>query len=398
MQQADSYTRQLSSGFPALRFARPLEAEFRVQYATRGLGFLHTSLTVGLLLIGVSCLIDWRLLEASVSVQNALIRLAFMAPPLLLALLCIRTGLLRRHLHGLLLATAAALSAGSIVLTVLGVVHGVRPSVLDGAVLTLFVYLLLGLRFYTAVVFAVPIAAALGVAVLIGADAAQGAADIAFLVAVHAVAAITSYRMEHSARTSYLEREIVNLLAGSDTSTGISNRRVFATHLQSIRRQATRDKRGLALLLIEIEQFAEFEAQYGRPDTETMLRRVAHTIMRGARRPLDCAARLGGPQFIVVLYDPEREYLDKLTAELREGVALLDVAHRAAPNGLLGISIGAAVSPPDSYHDSDALLRLADQALQAAKTGSRDGIVIRSMLQPDGPTVATGPWRAREPS
>jgi diguanylate cyclase (GGDEF)-like protein len=173
---------------------------------------------------------------------------------------------------------------------------------------------------------------------------------------------------------------------------------MFATHLQRIRRQANRDKRCLALVLIEIEYFSEFESQYGRPDTEAMLRRVAHIIMRGARRPLDCAARLGGAQFIMALYDPEPDYVAALCAELRDGVASLDIGHGAASNGLLGIRIGAAASPAGADHDSDALLRLADQALHAAKSGTRDGVVIRSILAPEGPTVAMGPWRAREPS
>jgi diguanylate cyclase (GGDEF)-like protein len=268
---------------------------------------------------------------------------------------------------------------------------------LEGIVLTLFLYLLLGLRFQTAFALALPITAALLV-VLLRSSGADAASATASLLAVNVVGALASYRLEHAARTIFLEREIVNLLAGTDTSTGIANRRLFATHLQRIRRQANRDKRSLALLLIEIDRCAEFEAAYGRPDAETMLRRVAHALTRGVRRPFDCAARLGGAQFAVALYDPERAYVEKFAADLREAVALLDIAHVAAPKGVVGVSIGVALSPPEAYHDPDALLRLADQALQAAKGSGRDSVVLRSVLQPDGPTVTTGPWRAREPS
>jgi diguanylate cyclase (GGDEF)-like protein len=397
MQQSDSYSRQLSIGFPSLRFERPLEAEFRARYATRGPGFLGISLALGLMVLAVSCVLDWQLRAAGLALQNTAVRLLVMAPSAALALLAIHTGLLRHRWPQLLAATAAGFSAGSVLLSVLAVAHRAPPGVLDGAALTLFVYLLLGLRFYTAVAFAMPIAAALAAAVAVGIGGAEGGSQLAFLLAVNVTAAIASYQMEHSARTSYLEREIVNLLAGSDTSTGIANRRLFAAHLQSVRRQANRDQRGLALVLIEIEQLAEFESHYGKTETETMLRRVAHTVMRGARRPLDCAARLGGAQFIVALYDPDREYVDALAAELREGVALLAIAHRAAPSGILSVSIGAALSPPHSYHDSEELLRLADQALQAAKSGTRGGVVVRSVLQPHGPTVTVGPWSAREP-
>lgn len=53
------------------------------------------------------------------------------------------------------------------------------------------------------------------------------------------------YRLEHASRTSFLEREIVNMLTGSDALTGIPNRRMFNAHLQRVWRQAMRESRGL---------------------------------------------------------------------------------------------------------------------------------------------------------
>ena len=392
MPQSDSYSLQLRSGFPTLRFEPPLEAEFRAQHLARAGAFLRVSLGVGLaLLLALPCALDGYAGAAGATLA-ALIRLALMAPPAALALLALRTRLLARHLPRLLLATGAAFSAGGVLLVVL-----TPPHVLEGAALMLFVYLLLGLRFPVALMLTLPLTAALVVA-LLRAGGAAAATDGTLVVAVGAVGALASYRLEHAARTLFLEREIVNLLAGRDTATGIANRRLFATHMQRIRRQANRDKRALALLLVEIERYAEFEAAHGRLDTEAMLRRVAHALTRGARRPLDCAARLDGAQFAIALYDPEPAYVDRLAADLREGVALLDIAHAGAPRGVVDVAIGVALSPPDAYHDPDALLRLAAQALEAAKDGTRDGIVVRSALQPDGPTVTTGPWRARLPT
>jgi len=391
MAQTDHYSLQLRSGFRMLRFEPPLEAEFRAQHLARGGGFLSVSLGLGLALLAVPTALDWRAGAADLA-PAALIRLAFMAPPAALALLALHARPLARHLPRLLLATGAAFGAGGALLALLP-----PPHALEGAALTLFVYLLLGLRFPVALALTLPLTSALVISSLRAAGGAA-AGDCALVVAVAAVGALAGYRLEHAARTLFLEREIVNLLAGTDIATGIANRRLFATHLQRIRRQANRDKRALALLLVEIGRCAEFEAAHGRLDAEAMMRRVAHALTRGARRPLDCAARLGGAQFAIALYDAESAYVERLAADLREGVALLDIAHAGAPRGVVGVSIGVALSPPDAYHDPDAMLRLAAQALEAAKDGTRDGIVVRSVLQPDGPTVTTGPWRARLPS
>jgi len=389
MPQSDSYFLLLRSGLPTLRFEPPLEEDFRARYAARGGAFLRASLGLGLALLGVSCALDWRAGAASAPVA-VLVRLAVMAPPVALALFAVHADVLARHFRKLLVASGAAFSVGGVLLALLA-----PPNALEGAALTLFVYLLLGLRFPVALALTVPVTAATLFALVRAGAAAE---DGALLVAINAVGALASYRLEHAARTLFLEREIVNLLAGTDTATGIANRRLFATHMQRIRRQANRDKRALALLLIEVERCAEFEAAYGRLDADAMLRRVAHALTRGARRPLDCAARLAGAQFAIALYDPERAYVERLAADLREAVALLDIAHAAAPRGVVGVSIGVALSPPEAHHDPDALLRLAAQALEAAKDGTRDGFVVRSVLQPDGPTVTTGPWRARLPS
>jgi diguanylate cyclase (GGDEF)-like protein len=394
MHQADSYSRQLTSGFPALRVEAPVEREFRGHYAARGLSFVRVSLAVALLFLGVVCLLDWRFQPSGLATEGTAIRAFSIAPMALLALLTARSGWMHRHLERWLLVAAALMSTGGVLL---GVHHELAVGVLEVGVLTMFIYLLLGLRFYWCVALALPPTVALILAhwgdAGVLADAAYAGA---FLLAINAVGATASYRLEHSARTMFLEREIVNVLAGADTATGISNRRLFAKHLQSIRRQANRDKRSLALLLIEVGHYEEFDAHYGQHASEAMLRRVAHTLLRGARRPLDCAARLDGPRFVLVLYDSARAYVERLAAELRDNIALLDIAHAAAPKGAVAINIGAALSPVEAHHDADALLRLAEQALQAAKGSRRDGVVVRSILQPDGPTVTTGPWRARE--
>ena len=82
---------------------------------------------------------------------------------------------------------------------------------------TAFVCLMLGLRLPVALALALP--APVGYLLLgLGYElpAARFAYELACLAFVTIACAYACYRLEHAARTSFLEREIVSLLAGSD--------------------------------------------------------------------------------------------------------------------------------------------------------------------------------------
>ena len=394
MQGAES-TSGRRAGPRSLRFPPPLEAEFRGDHAARELTRSRAGLVLALAAIGVLAIVDARVLPSANAARALAVRLMLVAPVLIAALLATYPGALNRHLERLKIAAGAALAIGTLLVQALSPSIDPLGALCETAAAAALIYLSLGLRFHWAAALAMP----LGLALLLY-QAVAGGAGLAYLtvatLVLHAAGAFTSYRLERAARNAFLEREVVNVLAGNDGVTGIPNRSVLAAHLDRLHRQSHRERRGLALLLLEIEHFAAFERHYGRGESDLVLRRVARTILRGARRPLDCAARVGGARFALALYDTERRHVEKLAAELRAAVALLDIANAAAPQAApLYVRVGAALAPPDSEAPPDALLELAADALERAREGSRDGIVIVNGERPHDSTVTTGPWRVR---
>ena len=97
-----------------------------------------------------------------------------------------------------------------------------------------------------------------------------------------------------------------------------------------------------------------------------------------ARRPLDMAARLGGEEFAVVLYDCSQADGLRRIEELRRQVESLDLANTGTPLGHVTISAGgigvhADVPMAEAY-------RLADTVLYAAKHQGRNRTVIAEPL------------------
>jgi diguanylate cyclase (GGDEF)-like protein len=385
------YARQLQAGFQTLRFEAPLEAEFRRSQARAVLPQLRSSLTLALVLVGVLCLLDWRFLPAELARSVTAVRLAIVAPALLAVLFATRFARPRRRALLELLA-AGALAAGAAWTLWAAARHGVDVPSTETAIVLVYLYLMLGLRFGPALAVAVPLVAA-AIAVRIVSAAPSAPYDVVGLLFVNLVAALICYRLEHSARRIFLEREVLNLILGRDASTGIPNRRAFDTHLHNVERQAHRDSRALGVVLIEFDCFEEYKARYGAQAAEACLKRLALSFRCAARRPLDFAARYAPARFALVLYDPTEEFIDKLAGQLRNDVALLDAPHDASTlSRVVTVSIGIGLVEPGHAGDA-APFDLAMRALETAVEEGRNRVVLRSRESGLAETrIVRGPW------
>lgn len=388
------YTRQLGSGVAKLAFDEPLEQDFRAQYATRNIAFLRVGAAQGLVFVSLSALLDWRLGPAT-DATPVLVKLGLIAPAFVLLLAALHASPLMRHIRRAATLAAVALIVGCTALLFAATSAALTSTIVVVHVATLYVYLMLGLRLYPALILSLPLTVVLmWVETRAGAAGSTAAIDCVFLLFTNVVGALTCYRLEHAARTSFLEREIVNVLSGNDSMTGIPNRRAFNRHLQTIHRQAERDGRRIALLLAEVDAFDDFKARYGGRLADSALRRIAHAVLRTLKRPLDFGARFGEFEFAVLLYDPDPNHLQAIMREIRERVTLLDIEHEGANRtGLVSISVGAALSAGVRSHDPEKLLIVADQALAEAKAPQSQGIAVRSTGPREAAaSVTAGPW------
>ena len=158
-----------------------------------------------------------------------------------------------------------------------------------------------------------------------------------------------------------------------DGLTGIANRRRFDEYLDAERKRAGRNKRPLALLMIDIDAFKPYNDKYGHGAGDECLKQVARVLLDNMKRSSDLAARYGGEEFAVILPETDASGAVALAELLREKIDALDIAHAHSPvKKRITASLGVAVMSPDKEMTSQALINMADKALYQSKTTGRN--------------------------
>jgi diguanylate cyclase (GGDEF)-like protein len=103
------------------------------------------------------------------------------------------------------------------------------------------------------------------------------------------------------------------------------------------------------------------------------MKAVAGTLARFARRPLDLAARHGGEEFAIILFDAKRADAERIGDEALAAVRELAIAHAGSGTApVLTVSMGIACVQPLARRSWAGVIQLADQALYAAKDHGRN--------------------------
>ena len=259
-------------------------------------------------------------------------------------------------------------------------------------VYSLGLYYLAGILFASSVLanFCLVLGFSAGMA-LSGQPAGYAAYLIAFLAATAAIGGIAFRTQGVRFRRSFLAHCFVAELAARDGLTGLKNRRAFDEHLVRVWQQSLRDRRGLALFMIDVDHFKKFNDCYGHQLGDMALQRIAAAVNEFAGRPLDMAARYGGEEFAIIFYDMQPEPAADFAERLRRAVQELGIEHRDSPLGVATISIGVAIVRPTLERSPEGAVQLADEALYEAKSAGRN---CAKLFDKEYDVLATGTFRA----
>jgi diguanylate cyclase (GGDEF)-like protein len=168
----------------------------------------------------------------------------------------------------------------------------------------------------------------------------------------------------------------LNTLAMEDGLTGLANRRQFDVTLDNEFSRAMRDASTLALILIDVDCFKQFNDIYGHTAGDECLQTIGRTISGlASRRPGDLAARYGGEELAVLLPNTDVAGAAVLAERIRSAVRDLAIVHAGAPDGFVTLSAGVdALSPSVTHGPPKELIQSADKALYAAKMGGRNRV------------------------
>jgi diguanylate cyclase (GGDEF)-like protein/PAS domain S-box-containing protein len=166
----------------------------------------------------------------------------------------------------------------------------------------------------------------------------------------------------------------MKLLATADPLTGAYNRRGGEALLAAEFTRRARDGRAFAVLMLDVDHFKAVNDRFGHAAGDAVLCALVRDGQK-ALRAVDMLVRWGGEEFLVVLPDTDAHAAMDAAERMRAVLAATEVAALDGATIRFTVSVGVAVPTTDSPSE---LLRRADLALYAAKTGGRNRVVVAS--------------------
>lgn len=162
-----------------------------------------------------------------------------------------------------------------------------------------------------------------------------------------------------------------------DGLTGIANRRYFDEFLEREWQRAKRGNTPLALIMLDVDFFKDYNDTYGHIVGDECLKRIADVLKTATKRSTDLVARYGGEEFVIILPDTNVQGARTVGERIRSGVEKLGIRHKKSPStGIVTVSIGISVAGLAKETLPITMLADADEALYQAKQSGRNRIKV----------------------
>lgn len=158
--------------------------------------------------------------------------------------------------------------------------------------------------------------------------------------------------------------------ATTDELTGLMNRRMLFDRYDAILSECTRSRRSMACVVLDIDDYKQFNDKYGHPEGDALLRRIGTVLQEYSRKKQIDIGRIGGEEFLAVWPESDIAHCEHVAEELRRAIEEMAIPHAGAlDHDRVTMSVGLCLLP--SMMAQGAYL-YADKALYRAKDAGKN--------------------------
>lgn len=176
----------------------------------------------------------------------------------------------------------------------------------------------------------------------------------------------------------------------TDELTGLSNRRMIFESYDELLLTCGETGSDLACIVLDIDDYKQFNDTYGHPEGDELLRRIGETLRKYADESGIGIGRIGGEEFLAVWPESSAVRCQRVAEELRAAIERMEIPHaKAAGHPNVTMSVGFCVLPPAlakrAYFFADkALYRAKDAGKNCSCCYDAAGGTYRMVLGADG--------------
>lgn len=174
-------------------------------------------------------------------------------------------------------------------------------------------------------------------------------------------------KLKRIVRERELKAELL-YLSIHDGLTGLFNRRYLYQKLQEEVERAKRQRRHLALIILDVDRFKDYNDSHGHLDGDQVLVTLGSIINSSIRQNVDTAYRYGGDEFAVLLIETNLEQASKVAERIRSSFESRQIDNCTLSLGVAGLNV-----EKDGMED---LIRKADEAMYRAKRGGGNRVEL----------------------
>nr|WP_295677960.1 GGDEF domain-containing protein [uncultured Lachnoclostridium sp.] len=169
--------------------------------------------------------------------------------------------------------------------------------------------------------------------------------------------------------------------AEEDPLTGLLNRRGLDRNLGILLPYCIRIGCRIGLMIVDVDNFKRYNDSFGHPQGDKCLKMVAAEIKKTARRSSDLTARIGGEEFIILVYDVKESELIAFAEKIRTNIESLNIKHSPMlGTPVVTVSIGVSSVVPTTMQCMSDLYKTADKSLYTAKKSGRNVVVYKEQV------------------